>query len=444
MAIVADRIFQLLKEKNKSQKELAEYLCLSENTISKWKKGLSNSYYSYFDRIAEYFQIDITELSELAEIEKTLPKRYAVYKHTSPSGKIYIGITETVVERRWKAGNGYQQNTHFYNAIKKYGWNSFKHEVLFSNLTAEEAAKREIELIEFYHSDNRDKGYNISPGGDLMSESTKEKIRKSRNKKGLNQQQSLQAKEYWNDPEWREKTINSMRGKKRTEEQIEHYKAARAKQPPMSDKARQKIREKLSAKTGENSVRKKTVLQIEPVTMKVIKKYPTAREAAAAVGASINCIATICRKRIDSNLSRASHHYFWCYEEDYRPEDFELYRGIQLTENGKLPRSGVRASGYKRKHTDIAKQKISKANAIPVVCIETGKKYQSTTIAAKEYGVTRDAIYKCAKGINKTCAGMHWKFLSEEEGSSPLAQLEELALDPANQTAFYHGHPKVC
>ncbi len=413
MAVVTNRIFQLLKEANKSQKELALHLGISENSVSRWKKNLSHSYYSYIDSIAEFFQIDVAELNDLVAKEKAMPKGYSVYKHVSPNGKIYIGITEGVVEKRWKAGRGYQYNTHFYNAIQKYGWDNFEHEILFTNLTAEEAAKKEIELIEFYHSDDRSKGYNISPGGNLISESSKDLIRQSRAENKLNDKQSKRAKEYWDDPEWRESTIKSMRGKKRTEEQKEHYKVGRAKQPPMSEESRRKIREKLSTKKGENSIRKKTVLQIEPVTMKVVKKYPTAREAAAAVGASINSIATTCRKDINSNLSRASHHFFWCYEEDYRPEDFEIYKGIQLTENGKLPRTGERASGYKRKQTDLTKQKLSKAHSVPVMCIETGKIYQSTTLAAKEYGVTKSAINKCARGIIQTCAGMHWKYLSE-------------------------------
>lgn len=37
--------------------------------------------------------------------------------------------------------------------------------------------------------------------------------------------QSKSAKAYWSDPEWREKTLANMRGKKRTPEQIERYKA---------------------------------------------------------------------------------------------------------------------------------------------------------------------------------------------------------------------------
>lgn len=30
--------------------------------------------------------------------------KWTVYRHTSPSGKVYIGITSQNVERRWNSG----------------------------------------------------------------------------------------------------------------------------------------------------------------------------------------------------------------------------------------------------------------------------------------------------------------------------------------------------
>lgn len=94
---------------------------------------------------------------------------YLVYKHTSPNGKVYIGITRKNPIKRWNNGNGYKQNTHFYNAISKYGWNNIKHEILFDNLTKEEACKKEIELIAEYKSNDPNYGYNRSSGGEFSS-----------------------------------------------------------------------------------------------------------------------------------------------------------------------------------------------------------------------------------------------------------------------------------
>jgi hypothetical protein len=75
---------------------------------------------------------------------------YIVYKHTSPSGKVYIGITSLRPEERWGGGAGYVKNKHFNRAIKKYGWENIKHEILFDGLSKEDACKIEIELIKEY------------------------------------------------------------------------------------------------------------------------------------------------------------------------------------------------------------------------------------------------------------------------------------------------------
>lgn len=105
-------------------------------------------------------------------------KRYYIYKHTSPSNKTYIGITSLKPERRWKNGKGYNSQI-FYRAIQKYGWNNFKHEILYSNLTKQEAEQKEIELIKKYKSTNPKYGYNVDNGGNTSgthSEITRKKI----------------------------------------------------------------------------------------------------------------------------------------------------------------------------------------------------------------------------------------------------------------------------
>ena len=95
---------------------------------------------------------------------------YVVYMHTAPNGKIYIGITNRKPEIRWgKNGNGYKRNAHFASAIKKYGWDAIKHEVLFSDLSKEKACKIEQLLIEKYDATNRLYGFNISKGGESGS-----------------------------------------------------------------------------------------------------------------------------------------------------------------------------------------------------------------------------------------------------------------------------------
>lgn len=112
---------------------------------------------------------------------------YAVYKHTSPNGKVYIGITSyRNPADRWHNGLGYSHNKHFTHSIKKYGWDNFTHEILYTGLTKHQAEQKEIKLIAEYQSIDRDKGYNLSLGGDSKgkhSEYSKQlmsKIKKAR------------------------------------------------------------------------------------------------------------------------------------------------------------------------------------------------------------------------------------------------------------------------
>ncbi len=104
---------------------------------------------------------------------------YLVYKHTNLiNNKVYIGITQQNTEKRWQKGRGYKRQPHFRDAIKKYGWDNFKHEILFDNLSKEQAIEKEIELIAKYKSNNRKYGYNISKGGETYKENFKRRIGK--------------------------------------------------------------------------------------------------------------------------------------------------------------------------------------------------------------------------------------------------------------------------
>ena len=123
-------------------------------------------------------------------------RKFIVYKHTSPNGKVYIGITSQKPNRRFRDGKGYYNNKHFYNAIKKYGWDNFSHEVLFDNLTEEEAKLMEQFYIALY--DSFKNGYNRTLGGEGLlgytpTEETRIKLRNANI--GKNHLQKLLKKE---------------------------------------------------------------------------------------------------------------------------------------------------------------------------------------------------------------------------------------------------------
>ena len=93
-----------------------------------------------------------------------MEKNYNVYIHIFPNGKIYVGITKQKPKYRWRNKN-FHYNDNMKKEIEKYGWENVKHEILFENLTKEEAEQKEIELIKKYKSNNEKYGYNLDSGG---------------------------------------------------------------------------------------------------------------------------------------------------------------------------------------------------------------------------------------------------------------------------------------
>lgn len=91
-------------------------------------------------------------------------KAYIVYLHINPKNKkVYVGITNQDVYRRWKNGHGYTKCKKFYNAIMKYGWDNFKHIVLCKTCK-DRALLLEKTLVKYYKS--RNLSYNITDGGE--------------------------------------------------------------------------------------------------------------------------------------------------------------------------------------------------------------------------------------------------------------------------------------
>ena len=88
-----------------------------------------------------------------------------VYKHTCPNGKVYIGITKQLPEKRWSNGHAYNSNPLFAADISKYGWLNIKHEIVAKDLSIEAACELEVQLIQAFDSTNPEKGYNRGNGG---------------------------------------------------------------------------------------------------------------------------------------------------------------------------------------------------------------------------------------------------------------------------------------
>lgn len=235
---------------------------------------------------------------------------YTVYKHTSPSGKVYIGITCQRVAQRWKNGHGYKHSPHFQAAIEKYGWDAIQHEIIAENLTQEAATRMEVELIAQYDSNNPEKGYNLSTGGEYstagirLSEERRRQISLAHKGRPLSEAHRKKLSESHRRENLKPETLRKMSESRRGAKNHNFGK-------PMSEEQRQKISTALSGrnhpKWGKpmnadhrnkllagaqkaNRTRQKRVLCIETGV-----EYPSVATAAAANNTTKDKISAVCR-----------------------------------------------------------------------------------------------------------------------------------------------------
>lgn len=194
---------------------------------------------------------------------------YVVYRHTSPSGKVYIGITCTKPEKRWRNGNGYKNCSVFYRAIQKYGWNNIEHQILFSGLNEISAKMIEEDLIYYYKKEGI--SYNITDGGDGV-------------------------KGYHHTEERKRKISSANKGRKLSEE---------------TKRRMSKAKKNLSAETREKmstSQKCKSVSQYFP-NGTLFATYKSLSEAERLTNISTGSISQCCR-----GLRKTAGGFIWRYE----------------------------------------------------------------------------------------------------------------------------------
>lgn len=232
-----------------------------------------------------------------------MDRKYKVYEHICPNGKIYIGITQQEPQKRWKNGEGYKTQQLFYKAIKKYQWNNIKHIILFDNLTKEEAEQKEIELIRQYQSNNSQYGYNLDNGGNCvgkMSEQTKRKIGQANKGNLPNKGSFKKGHKSFLTEEAKIKISKSSKGKPATTGSFKKGHIGYRKGISMSNETKMKIAIK---------VRKK-VLQYD-INGQYINEYQSLAEAAKKVGLKNSSHISSCC----NNKRETAGGYKWEYKE---------------------------------------------------------------------------------------------------------------------------------
>lgn len=228
---------------------------------------------------------------------------FVVYVHTNKTdGKRYVGITSQGVGRRWRPdGSGYKENPHFWNAIQKYGWDGFSHDIVASGISRSDACRMEKELIAEYKCCDQRFGYNVSPGGEHNTMSEEGRRRLSESRKGKNTGKD--------NPNYGNHKLagknNPNYGKKHSEE-MRKLMSERRKGNGLhkfSDEHRRKISENHGG-----GAKKKMVFCVETETI-----YESINDAARAVGINKKLISNCCRGVKHYNTAKG-YHWRFCEE----------------------------------------------------------------------------------------------------------------------------------
>lgn len=216
-------------------------------------------------------------------------KEYYIYLFTFPNGKKYCGYTSQCPERRWgSTGHNYDKCPLVSKAIKKYGWNSVKKEIIFKTQNQEEAFNKEKEIITNLKLQNPKFGYNIDKGGrphgtgDHLTEAGRKSL-------------SEKSKARWADPDFRKRMIEERKGRKPTQQCIEASRIATSKR-----------------RKGVTPINAKPVEQLDIQTNSVITEYISATHAAIAVmGEKQGCsnILNVCKGK-----RKTAYGYKWRFK----------------------------------------------------------------------------------------------------------------------------------
>lgn len=214
-----------------------------------------------------------------------------LYRHTSPSGKVYIGITCQKPEHRWANGKGYMNTIKgpFKSTIIKYGWDNIKHEVLFSGLSEDRAKLLEIELIRHYKCLGI--SLNITDGGEGVKGITpwnkgmKIPYEKTNKRKGC----------HLTEEHKRKLSIahkgKHHKGRKLSKEHIKKLSSAHIG-THVSEETKKKI--------SEHSAKSRRVIEYNPLGI-ILAEFTTAREAAKNYNLNESWVARACRSKILCN-----------------------------------------------------------------------------------------------------------------------------------------------
>ena len=298
--------------------------------------------------------------------------KWTIYRHIAPNGKVYIGQTKQSVQARWENGKGYnsyQENESvFWKAIKKYGWQNFSHEIVEDNISSqEEANEREIYWIEYYRSYigfSDCNGYNMTRGGNNGDHLGYAVFQISRKDLRVLKEfaSTAEASRAIGGNEGNASQIRRCCEGKKVSCKGFYWCYKKNHSPTWKPKDNQLV---------------SPILQIDD-DFAVVRKYESVTECIRLTNFSQGSIVSCCRRR-----QRKANGYYWCYISDYdenwRPAEVSFLRNEKI------------------------------------YCPDLNQVYKSAIDASKKTGANRSHILRCCHGIENGANGLHFCYLKDKD-----------------------------
>jgi len=220
-----------------------------------------------------------------------------IYKITNIiNGKIYIGQTQIGIVKRWlkHIETSKYKNFKISKAIRKYGEDKFKIEVIDYAYTTNELNEKEKYWIEKY--DSFKNGYNSTKGGEdnpMNYEENRKKV-----SEGVKGNTNWLGRKH--TQEEKDKISKGNKGKIISEETIRKMVDARKNQIMPS---------------GFNHPNSKSIVQINKYTNELIKIYGSIREAEININGKTT--GNIFRVLSNNYSNKSAFGFKWMYKEDY-------------------------------------------------------------------------------------------------------------------------------
>jgi group I intron endonuclease len=320
------------------------------------------------------------------------------------NGKVYIGQSLNV-ERRWRTERSFSGvNPHLKNSFKKYGMENFFFELIEET---ENLNEREIYWIDYYQSYDPKKGYNKTLGGReevIYTEDARKRMSERNKGEGnpnfgnrWNEEQRAEASKRNTGKKYSAETKKKLSDMRR---RGKHYQAkkvicletgeifdciADATEKFKISKIGDVCNGKRSSAGGYHFQFLENRIPLRPLQKKnkyydIDKKvicantgivYDNAKDCSLKLGVPIGDIRRVCRGQ--SATTRDLTFFFWEEGKEYIPREIKYFKSI------------------------------------PVLCIETGKHYDSLLKASKDMKLDMKQISKAAKN-GTDLEGFHFSF----------------------------------